>query len=409
MKAYRYVILFLVTGLLAGMYPSLVLSGYTPVKALKNSLTVGQNGFLQRSLVVLQFAIAILMMVGAVSIFSQFKFLATQPLGYDDSNVLMVPKQLKHKEARLLRRELEQNPNILEVSVKNGGREGTMAKVNGEQEIGFDYETIDDHYLELYKIPLVQGRNFSINFPADSNHSVLVNETFVKQAGWKDPIGQQVNFWYRDEAYTVIGVVKDYHFLSLNRESGAQVFTMRNARDYGLVLVRIAPGKSMEAIAFMERTFKKLYPETFFQYRFKDEENFKSYALEAKWKKIMLSGAMVTIFLSCIGLFGLTVLAAEKRTKEIGIRKVLGASIVNIITILSRDFIRLVLIASVLSLPLAYYGVNRWLEGYAYRIKVDWQLFAFPSIIVVVIAILTIGVQALKSALSNPVNTLKYE
>jgi putative ABC transport system permease protein len=321
----------------------------------------------------------------------------------------MVPKRLKHNEARLVKHELEQNPNVLEVSVKNGGREGTMAKVNGEQEIGFDYETIDDHYLNLYKIPLVQGRNFSTQFPADSNHSVLVNETFVKQAGWKDPIGQPVNFWHRNEVYTVIGVVKDYHFQSLNRESGAQVFTMRNAKDYGLVLVRFVPGKSTEVVAFIEQTFKKLYPETFFQYRFKNEENYKSYASEAKWKKIMLSGAVVTIFLSCIGLFGLTVLAAERRTKEIGIRKVLGASIANIVTILSKDFIRLVLMATILSLPLAYYGVNRWLEGYAYRIKIDWLLFVFPIIIVIAIAVITMGFQVLKSALSNPVNTLKYE
>ena len=404
-----YIILLLATGLLAGLYPAFVLSGCNPVEALKSKLSTGRAGFLQRSLVVLQFAIATVMLIGTMSMFLQFKFLTTEPLGYDDSNVVVVPKRLKHSEARLLKQELSQNPHILEVSVKNGGREGTVAKVNGDQEIGFDYETIDDHYLSLYKIPIVQGRNFSIQFPSDSNRAVLVNETFAKEAGWKDPIGQQINFWYRNESYTVIGVAKDYHFLSLNRQSGAQVFTMRNAKDYGMVLMRIVPGKSMPAVALIERTFKKLYPETFFQYKFKDEENYKAYTSEAKWKKIMLSGAGITIVISCIGLLGLAMLAVEKRSKEIGIRKVLGASITNIVSILSIDFIRLVVIASALSLPLAFYGVNRWLESYPYRITVGWMLLILPVITVVLIATVTIGFQVMKSALMNPVNTLKYE
>lgn len=405
-----YVGLFIVTGLLAGLYPSLVLSSFNPVRALKNNFSTGGSGLMLKGLVIFQFALATLLMIGTITIFLQFDYLTTQPLGYDDQNVVVIPKSgLKHSEARLLKRELMKSPDIVEVAVKNGGREGTMARINGDKETGFDYQTIDNTYLSLFKIPVVKGRNFSPDFPSDSNHAVLVNETFVKEAGWNDPIGQELNFWYRNDKYSVIGVVKDHHFLSLNRESGALVLTMRTAKDYGMALVRINPARKAASLEFIGRTFKRLFPESLYEYKFKDEENVKSYAAEARWKKIMLSGAAVTIFLSCIGLFGLSVMAAEKRTKEIGIRKVLGASVAAAVSTLTKDFLKLVSISMVIAIPVSWLLTDKWLQNYPYHVYLGWTVFAGGGLMMIVISLATVSFQALKTALSNPVDALRTE
>ncbi|HCN82732.1 MAG TPA: antibiotic ABC transporter permease, partial [Sphingobacteriaceae bacterium] len=321
-----YIVLFLITGLLAGFYPALILSGYNPVQTLYNRFTLSGKSYLQKSLVVLQFSLATLLVVSTITIYSQFSYLTNVKLGYDDKNVVIVEKRrLTVDESRLFKEELVKSPDVISVASKNGGRMGTAAHVNGETEIGFDIEMIDDSYLPLYKIPVVKGRNFSAAFPSDSSNSVLVNETFVKQAGWKDPIGQIVDFWYNPgEKYTVVGVVKDYHFRPLSEEIGPQLF--RNAKasrdKYGIELIKIKPNTAGSSLQYIEATFKKLFPINSYTYKFKDLENLKNYEAEAKWKQMMLFGAVITIFISCIGLFGLSVLSAEKRTKEIGIRKV---------------------------------------------------------------------------------------
>src|SRR6266542_4481850 len=323
-----YIALFIITGLLSGFYPALVLSGFNPVHTLYSRFTLGGKNYLQKSLVVLQFALASFLIIATLTIFSQFNFLTNKKLGYDDSNLLVVDKQtFKRNEAKLFETELKKDPDIIDVASKNGGMWGTVAKVNGDSTIQFAYETVDESYLPMLKIPLVQGRNFSKDFPSDSSHSVLVNETFAKKAGWKNPLGQVVNFWYNNEKYIVIGVVKDYHFEALSKEIGPQLFTMKAGNDYGKAFIKIKPHTETASLKYIERTFKKLFPLHPYSYTFKNEENYKNYEAEAKWKQIMLFSAILTIFISCIGLFGLSVLYAEKRTKEIGIRKVLGASV----------------------------------------------------------------------------------
>jgi len=256
----------------------------------------------------------------------------------------------------------------------------------------------------------VQGRNFSKDFPSDSTHSVLVNEAFVKKAGWKNPIGQVVNFWYNEgEKYTVVGVVKNYHFESLTREIGRQLFTMKPGNDYGTVFVKIKPGTETATLKYIEKAFKKLFPINPYTYTFKDEENFKSYAAEAKWKQIMLFGAILTIFISCIGLFGLSVLSAEKRTKEIGIRKVLGASVNALVLTLSKDFLSLVTLALLIAIPSSLWAANKWLQNYPYKISLGWQLFALSGLLVLIIALVTISFQSIKAAMANPVKNLRTE
>ncbi|MDQ3289668.1 MAG: ABC transporter permease, partial [Bacteroidota bacterium] len=327
-----YVTLFLITGLLAGFYPALVLSSYNPVQTLYNRFNLVGKNYLQKFLVVLQFAIASFLIIGTLTIYSQFNYLTSKNLGYDDKQVISIEKaNLTRSEAKLLKEQLMQNSNILAVAPKNGGGWGTRAKINGDTEIDFTYETVDAAYLPLFKIPLVAGRNFSPAFPSDSVKSVLVNESFVRKAGWKIPIGQIVDFWYDSAKYTVVGVVKDYHYASLNEEIGPQIFTMKPSNQFGKVFIKIKPHTETASLQYIGEIFTKLFPLHPYKYQFLDEENLKKYESEAKWKQIMLFGAILTIFISCIGLFGLATFSAEQRTKEIGIRKVLGASVTSIV------------------------------------------------------------------------------
>jgi putative ABC transport system permease protein len=321
-----YLLLFLLTGFLAGFYPALVLSGYNPAQTLYSRFNLSGKNYLQKGLVVLQFSLASFLIMATFTIYAQFKYLTTEKLGYDDTNLVGVQKWgMKRDQAALFKSELLKNPAIIDVTSKNGGSWGTIAKVNTDSIIQFDYETVDESYIPMLKISLLQGRNFSKNFLSDSSHSILVNEAFARKAGWKNPIGQQVDFWYNQEKYTVIGLVKDYHFESLNREISPQLFTMKEGNEYGVSFIKIKPHTETASLKYIEQIFKRLFPISPYSYSFKADENYKSYEAEAKWKQIMLCSAVLTIFISCIGLFGLSVLSAEKRTKEIGIRKVLGA------------------------------------------------------------------------------------
>lgn len=405
-----YLLLFLLTGLLAGFYPAMVLSGYRPVATLYSKFNLGGKDYLQKSLVILQFSLASFLIIGTLIIYSQSNYLTSTPLGYDDSNIIQVGKDhLNHTQAAIFKNELLKNPNILEVAPKNSGVWKTMAKLANDSNITFHYETIDESYLPTLKIPIVRGRNFSKKYPADSIHSVLVNEAFVKQAGWKDPLGQTVNFIFNNEIYTVVGVVKDYHFRPLTEKIEPQLFTMKNANSYGLFEIRIKPQTASASLKFIQAKFKEYFPMSPYSYVFEDDQNRKQYEAEEKWKQILLFGALLTIFISCIGLFGLSVLATEKRTKEIGIRKVLGASVNSIVSILSRDFLKLVIVALVFAVPAAWMVANRWLENYPYRISMGWQLFAAAGFLVILIALVTVSFQAIKAAIANPVKSLRTE
>jgi putative ABC transport system permease protein len=378
---------------------------------LYNRFNLAGKNYLQKLLVILQFTLASFLIIATLTIYKQFNFLTTEKLGYDDSDIIGVHKNFKsHDEAELFKNELLKDPNIISVAPRNSGRWGTIAKLSNDSTLEFDYETVDEGFLPTLKIPLTQGRNFSPDFPSDSANSVLVNESFVKKAEWRNPIGQTVNFWYNDnKKYTVIGVVKDYHYSSLNEKIGPELFTMKKDNNYGMVFIKIKPTTAAASLKTIQKMFKQLFPLSPYSYVFMNEENLKHYEAEAKWKQIMLFGAILTIFISCIGLFGLSVLSAEKRTKEIGIRKVLGASVNRVVTILSKDFLKLVCISLVIAIPAAWLVANKWLENYPYRISLGWGLFAAGGILVVLIALITVSFQAIKAAVANPVKSLRTE
>ncbi len=339
-----YIALYIITGLLAGFYPALVLSGYNPVQALYSRFQITGKNYLQKSLVVLQFALASFLIIATFTIYAQFNLLTKTNLGYDDNNLVIVNKNgLTPADAAAFKNELLKNPNIAGVSVKNAGEWGTGTKNSVGSTVYFAGETVDENYLPLLKIPLVAGRNFSTAFPADSVQSVIVNESFVKAAHWKNPVGETIQILgSSNEKYQVIGVVKDYHFASLTKKITPQLFNMNGS--YGSYYIRIKPNTAAASLKWIQKTYQQFYPMTPYSYVFKNDENRMQYAEVEKWKQVILFGAILTIFISCIGLFGLSVLSAEKRTKEIGIRKVLGASVQQIVTTLSTDFIKLVVL-----------------------------------------------------------------
>src|SRR5688572_7052392 len=332
-----YIALYILTGLLAGFYPALVLSGYNPVQTLYSRFQIAGKNYLQKSLVVLQFMLASFLIIATYTIYAQFNLLTKTDLGYDNNNLVIINKNsLKPTDAAVFKNELLKNPNIVGVSVKNAGQWGTGTKNAVGSTVYFAGETVDENYLPLLKIPLIAGRNFSTAFPADAAQSVIVNESFVKAANWKNPVGETIQvLGSSNETYHVIGVVKDYHFVSLTKKITPQLFSMNGL--YGSYYIKIKPGTAASGLKWIQKTYQQFYPMSSYSYMFKNDENRKQYADVEKWKQIILFSAMLTIFISCIGLFGLSVLAAQKRTKEIGIRKVLGASVQQIVTALSTD------------------------------------------------------------------------
>jgi putative ABC transport system permease protein len=404
-----YIALYIITGLLAGFYPALVLSGYNPVQTLYSRFQIAGKNYLQKSLVVLQFTLASFLIIGTGIIYAQFNLLTKTDLGYDDNNLVIINKNnLQPADVAVFKNELLKNPNIVGVSVKNAGQWGTGTKNAAGATVYFASETIDENYLPLLKIPLKAGRNFSTAFPADATQSVIVNESFVKAANWKNPVGETLQMLgSSNETYHVIGVVKDYHFVSLTKKITPQLFSMKGS--YGSYYIKIKPGTAASSLKWIQKTYQEFYPMSSYSYVFKNDENRKQYAGVEKWKQIILFSAMLTIFISCIGLFGLSVLSAEKRTKEIGVRKVLGASVQQIVTTLSTDFIKLVAIALIIATPLVYLTANKWLQNYPYRIEMSWWLFASAAILVMLIALFTVSFQSIKAAVANPVKSLRTE
>lgn len=405
-----YAVLFFVTGLLAGFYPALVLSGFNPVQVLYNRQKFAGKNYLLKALVVVQFTLATFLIISTITIYAQFNYLMHYNLGYNDKNVAVVKgAYMMSDKLASFKAELLKNPLINGVTADDGGRWRTRAYVNNAEEINFDIKEIDADYLPLFEINVTKGRNFSKNLVSDIGQSVLVNEEFVRKAGWKNPLGQMVDFYVDNKQYKVVGIVKDHNFLSLAQKIDAQLFIMKPDNQYQEVFIKLKDSHTADVLTYIEKTYKELFPLDPYQYTFKDAQNAEQYNSEAKWKQVVSFGAMLTIFISCIGLFGMATLSAERRKKEIGIRKVLGASVQVIAAKLCNDFLQLVVIAALIASPAAWWAMSRWLQNYAYRIAINGWLFFFAAITVLVIALVTVGYQSIKAASANPVKSLRME
>jgi len=410
-----FIILFFITGFAAGFYPALVVSGFNPVQTLYNRSAHQGKNFLSGVLVIFQFALAIFLIIATIFIYNQFNFLTKTNLGYNDRNLVqfVTDKAVMNKPLMdQYKSEFFKVPGVENVSYKNVGKFGgkTMA---GSKEFNADYERIDDDYLAALQAKLIAGRSFSKGFPADITNSVLINEAFVQAVGWKNPIGKTVDYMnlpgWGSRKVNVIGVVKDYHYESLKEKIRPQLFTQDAALPLGQFLIRLKEGRTATALAALEKTYSKMIPNHPFDYVFSDEMNKRNYDAEHKWKQIITFSATITIFISCIGLLGLTILSTEKRRKEIGIRKVLGATTNHITQLIALNFIKLVFIAFLIAVPISWFVINKWLQSFAYRIEMSWYLFALAGTLALVIALLTVGSQVVRIARSQPVKALKTE
>jgi putative ABC transport system permease protein len=406
-----FLTLFFVTGLVAGCYPALILSGFSPAQTLYNRTKLVHKNYLTKALVVFQFSLSVCLMIGTIVVYRQFDYLTSKDLGYNDKHLLSfsLGRGGAGKGALdVVRHELTSTVGIKSVAAFNGSYNETEAKLDAG-EISFGYIGVDDNFLTTLEIPLVKGRNFSKQYGSDPMQSVIVNEAFVKKAGWKNPIGKEVYFAWKEQRLTVIGVIQDYHFASLKEKIKPLLLTQDPKYGLGTLYVKLDTEDMPAAIKRVEKVFRKHVPFMPFEYKFEDLNNIKRYESESKWKQIISIAALLSVFVSCIGLFGLATFSAEVRLKEIGIRKVLGASVFHITRLLSTDFLNLVLIAIMIAIPVSYYGAVTWLEVFPYKIPVSWTYFVLAAVLAVLVGLLTIGTQALKSGRMNPVRALQRE
>lgn len=405
-------LLWLVTGTVAGFYPAVVLSKFDPVKTLYSRFKQAGKNYFANSLLVLQFTLATFLIIASLFIYSQYNFLTTQSPGYNDKNLLVVKVGQSGNQQLTTRfkNEFKKIAGVTNVAPVMNGNWFTDAEAGGKRFL-VKYEHVDHDFLSTLEVQILEGRNFSLDYPADSTNSVMVNEAFVRQAGLKTPVvGQTLDFINGSNVKMIIvGVIKDYHFESLKEMIKPQVLTVQPDLPFGRFLVRMDANGSANVFKETEKIFRSLVPFHPFDADFKDDLNYKEYEAEAKWKQIILFSTILVIFISCVGLFGLTTLAVQRRTKEIGIRKILGANVLSITGLVSRSFLILVLIAFLISVPVAWYTVNQWLQNFPYRVPMQWQLFAIASVLTIAIAVLTIGLQTLKAAVANPVKNLRTD
>ncbi|WP_221622329.1 ABC transporter permease [Larkinella rosea] len=411
--------LLTLTGFVAGSYPALFMSSLSPIRVLKGSLKFsGGATFFRKSLVVFQFSLSIILIVGMIVMYRQMQFVQTKNLGYDRENLVYIPIEgdLVQK-YNLFKEEASRMPGIRAVSRM---RNSPTVNDHGVSDIGwsgkdpnlwvsFSDELVGFDFVKTMNLKLKEGRDFSREFGADtvSYSGFLLNETALKKIGYQHPIGQPL--WWGGRQGTIIGIVKDFHFNSMHEAIQPLVIRLDEKKPYGTILVRTEAGKTREALAGLEKISKELNPNFPFTYQFSDQEYAKLYKSEQVVSQLANSFAVLAIFISCLGLFGLAAFTAEQRTKEIGVRKALGASVASVVTLLSQDFLKLVLIAILIASPLSWYAMTRWLDGFAYKIDIGWWVFALAGFLAIAIALLTVSFQSIKAALVNPVKSLKSE
>lgn len=406
--------LVVVVTLLAGVYPALVLSGFNPIQVLQGRLRLGTQQGVGRALVVLQFVIAIVLLIGAVVLHGQFHYIETANVGFERANRVRVYVPWgREQQGDLVKQALRGQPGIEAVARKSGGHQARTYYVDGKA-VKSATEWIDDQYLALVNIPIVAGRALSNASLADSGSNILVNETFVRRFLVADQpaVGQAVQ--RADEVgnrqnLTVVGVVRNYQYRSMRDQSEPVLLQLGRPEQMNQLYAKLTPGQSQMGLKSLESTFRRLIPYQPFSYQFMEDDRLEAYANDSRWKQLITYATLLALFIAGLGLAALVSLAIAQRTKEIGIRKVLGANVADVSRLLAARFLKLILLAFIIATPIGWYAARTWLDTFAYRIPLSGWLFGVVGAFVFGIALLTVSYQSIRAALMNPVKSLRIE
>ncbi|MBN8856614.1 MAG: hypothetical protein BGO55_23810 [Sphingobacteriales bacterium 50-39] len=408
------------TGVVAGSYPALYLSSLQPIRTLKGIFRFTQGAiWFRKGLTIFQFVLSIVLLIATIVIVRQTRYVQNTNLGYDRDNLVYIRIEgelSKIDKYQLFKREATGLPGIRLIDrsteTPHSMNFETYGPVHWEGQkstdnIGFKPASVGFDFIELMKLQTVQGRPFSRDISTDSADAFMVNEEAVRQMGMKDPIGKWVSAWQKKGH--IIGVLKDYHTGSLHEPIKPVILDVKEYEYFGVIMVRTYPGQTPKALASLDKVYKSINPGFAFAYQFVDDEYRKMYLSEQVTSRLSVLFAVLAIIISCLGLLGLVMFAAEQRVKEIGIRKVLGASLSQIIGLFAKDFLQLVLIAFLIAGPLGWYAMNSWLRDFAYRVTISWCIFVLSGAAALLIALLTVSHQAVRAATANPVKSLRSE
>jgi len=416
------VLVTLITSVLAGFYPAKVLSSYLPVLSLKGSAAQksGDKWLLRKGLIIFQFAVSIVFIIGSIVINNQLKYTREKDPGFSSDAIMAVstPGNGSNSKIGLLAEKVKAISGVKQVALQwlppmtdNGRSMQIKYKSTDTKEIEVGQVAGNEDFIPLYNIKLLAGRNL---LPADSVKEYVINEAFLKSMGYKNPdeaLGK-ILYW-NDKPYPIVGVVADFHTASFHDPILPLCIINRPDRERSLAIKLATSGNNTQTIKMtlsqIENEWKQTYPNAIFKYQFYDESLALLYKKDEQTAKLMNAAMAITILISCIGLFGLALFTAKKRAKEISIRKVLGATVINITAMLSKDFIRLVLIALCVAAPAAWYFMNQWLQNFAYRINIDWWVFVLSGVVAMFVALITVTLQAIRAAIANPVRNLRSE